>query len=87
MYFFDYSSLNYINDLSIKNIKIPSGEIDNVPYLEKIASFNKPTFLSTGLSNLNDIAESIKILSKNGLDKKRSQYFIALLHTQQKMRM
>ena len=74
--FFDYSSLNYINDLSIKNIKIPSGEIDNVPYLEKIASFNKPTFLSTGLSNLNDIAESIKILSKNGLDKKK----ITILH-------
>ena len=73
---FDCSSLNYINDLSIKNIKIPSGEIDNVPYLEKIASFNKPTFLSTGLSNLNDIAESIKILNKNGLDKKK----ITILH-------
>ena len=36
-------------------MKIPSGELTNIPYLEKIAGINKQILLSTGMSNLKEI--------------------------------
>ena len=36
---FEINSLNLLNKLGVKRFKIPSGEITNLPYLRKIASF------------------------------------------------
>ena len=73
---FDLPSLNFLKKLKIKEFKIPSGEIINYPYLKKLASFNKRVVLSTGMSTLNEISNTIKFLKKNGLNKKK----IILLH-------
>ena len=59
-----------MNKLKLDTFKIPSGEINNVPYLKKIASFNKKIILSTGMSNLKEIISAIKIITKNGTNKK-----------------
>lgn len=42
--------------------KIPSGEITNLPLLRKINSFKKPIILSTGMSNLDEIASALEVL-------------------------
>ena len=73
---FDISSITFLNKLKLDTFKIPSGEINNVPYLKKIASFNKKIILSTGMSNLKEIISAIKIISKNGTNKKK----ITILH-------
>ncbi len=74
---FDIESLNFlVSELKLKKIKIPSGELTNVPLLIDIAKKNRLTFLSTGMSNFNEIKQIIKILTKNGLNKKK----IVLLH-------
>ena len=74
---FDIDSLNFlVSKLKLKKIKIPSGELTNVPLLIDIAKKNRLTFLSTGMSNFNEINQIIKILIKNGLNKKK----IVLLH-------
>ena len=49
-------SLNFLMSLNLPFIKIGSGEITNIPYLRKIASFGKPVILSTGMSSLTQVA-------------------------------
>ena len=64
---FDLESIDYLCSLNIDLIKIPSGEITNYPYLKKISQINKPVLLSTGMSNLNEIEDALKILTSRNL--------------------
>jgi len=73
---FDIKSLKFLLDLNIKRVKIPSGEITNLPYLEFINKLNLPIILSTGMSNLREITNATKILTKNSRNIKK----ITLLH-------
>ncbi len=73
---FDIESLQMLLDLGIKRIKIPSGEITNLPYLRKISSINLPIILSTGMSNINEVNDALNILTESGRDKNS----ITLLH-------
>lgn len=54
--------------------KIGSGECNNHPLLEHIASFGKPMILSTGMNDLESVRKSVAILEKHGVP-------FALLHT------
>ena len=63
---FDIKELEYLVKLGIKRIKIPSGEITNLPYLEKAASFGLPILISTGMSTLEEVKDAFKILIKSG---------------------
>ena len=73
---FDLESVNLLKKLNLKILKIPSGEITNVPYLKKIAKLDKKIILSTGMSNTKEIKRAINILIKNGTKKKN----LILLH-------
>lgn len=48
-------------------MKIPSGEITNIPLLEFLAKTNLNLILSTGMSNLHEVDNAVKILKKNNL--------------------
>ncbi|MAJ86264.1 MAG: N-acetylneuraminate synthase [Candidatus Pelagibacter sp.] len=74
---FDLDSLNFlIKKLKLSIIKIPSGEINNFPYLKKISEFNKKVILSTGMSNFKEIDQALKILTSKSLKKNK----IIVLH-------
>ena len=73
---FDISSIHFLKSLNLSYIKIPSGEINNYPYLKKIASLKKKTILSTGMSTLDEISFALKTLLKFGLTKNK----ISILH-------
>ena len=73
---FDVSSIHFLEKLKLNYIKIPSGEIDNYPYLKEIAALKKRTILSTGMSTLDEIRYAIKVLNKFGLSKRN----ISILH-------
>ncbi len=62
---FDEESAKLLLSLGIDTVKIPSGEITNLPYLENIGSLYKNIILSTGMSNLDEVKEAIKVLNKN----------------------
>lgn len=62
---FDISSIDFLAPL-VKFWKISSGEITNLPYLEKIARIQKPIFLSTGMSELEEVHNAVEILRNNG---------------------
>jgi N,N'-diacetyllegionaminate synthase len=63
---FDTLSLEYLDSLGAEYIKIPSGEITNLPYLRLAGSLGKPVLLSTGMSTLGDIEAAIDVLETAG---------------------
>lgn len=73
---FDIPSIKFLKKINSKVIKIPSGEITNVPYLRLIGSLKRKIILSTGMSNLKEIKFAINILIKAGTKKKN----ISVLH-------
>ena len=73
---FDIESIDILQKLNVKRFKIPSGEINNLPYLRKIGKIGKPVILSSGMSNINEIKKAIEILKKSGTKKE----LITVLH-------
>ncbi|MEG2286965.1 MAG: N-acetylneuraminate synthase family protein, partial [Ruthenibacterium sp.] len=71
---FDHDSIDFLASLDMPLWKIPSGEITNLPYLEKIAALKKPVILSTGMSTLPEIEDAVQVLENGGIDE------ITLLH-------
>ena len=64
---FDLESLEFLVELGIKRIKIPSGEITNYPYLLRVGSYKMPTILSTGMSSMDEIEAALTVLELGGL--------------------
>lgn len=63
---FDIESIHFLDKLNLPFWKIPSGEITNLPYLLEIAKTGKPIVMSTGMAELEEIGEAIRILKENG---------------------
>jgi N,N'-diacetyllegionaminate synthase len=64
---FDIPSIIFLQKkVGLDYIKIPSGEINNTPYLEVVGKLNKKVLLSTGMSSLMEIKNAKKILINNG---------------------
>ena len=73
---FDTDSFDLLLGLGLDRVKIPSGEITNLPFLRYIARPGLPVILSTGMCNLGDIEAAIDVLETAGL--RRDQ--ITVLH-------
>lgn len=73
---FDLESLDFLHRLNFEQFKIPSGEITNLPYLRRVASFQRDIILSTGMSSLADIEAAISALEAAGL----ARCHVTLLH-------
>jgi len=54
--------------------KIGSGDLTNIPVLEKIAKKGKPIILSTGMANLKEVKDAVKAIKRAGNSR------IVLLH-------
>lgn len=65
---FDLDSIDFLATLDMSVWKIPSGEITNLPYLEKVAALKKPLILSTGMSMLSEIEDALAVLEENGCE-------------------
>lgn len=73
---FDLESIDFLADLGMDFFKIPSGEITNYPYLKRIARKGLPVVLSSGMATMEDIANTLSVLERFGLERKQ----ISLLH-------
>ena len=73
---FDIESLIMLMDLGQRIIKIPSGDITNLPFLKMIGSLRRKVIMSTGMCHLIEVKEALDILNKNGTKKKN----ITILH-------
>ena len=59
---FCIDSFDLLRKFNLDFIKIPSGEITNLPLLRHIKKFKNNIILSTGMSNTNEIKRAVKIL-------------------------
>jgi N,N'-diacetyllegionaminate synthase len=64
---FDLDSLEFLSKIGMDMVKIPSGEITNLPYLRKAATLFKKVILSTGMSTLTEIGEALDVFLKSGI--------------------
>lgn len=62
---FSRAAADRLNKMGVSAYKIGSGECNNYPLVEHIASFGKPVILSTGMNNIDSIRVSVEILRKN----------------------
>jgi N,N'-diacetyllegionaminate synthase len=63
---FDLVSIDLLDELGLDILKIPSGEIINLPYLRKIGSLKKKLIVSTGMAELSEIKETLSVLVGSG---------------------
>lgn len=63
---FDNESLDFLISTDMPVYKIPSGEITNLTYLEKIGKQRKKVILSTGMANIDEIKTAVSILKEAG---------------------
>lgn len=73
---FDLDSLQYLKDIGLDLVKIPSGEITNLPYLRKAAQLFDRVILSTGMCTLDDIGAAVAVFKNEGI----SDAEITILH-------
>ena len=70
---FSRAAANRLEKMGVLAYKIGSGECNNYPLIEHIASFGKPMIVSTGMNDIESIRKTVDILERNHI-----QY--ALLH-------
>jgi N,N'-diacetyllegionaminate synthase len=64
---FDHDSVDFLADvLDVAALKVPSGEVTNLPFLERVASKHRPVILSTGMSNLGEVDVAARTLQSGG---------------------
>ena len=63
---FEEASADFLADLGVAAYKIPSGEINNLPYLAHIARKGKPMIVSTGMSSLGEVDEAVHTIRGAG---------------------
>jgi sialic acid synthase SpsE len=71
---FSRAAANRLQSWNVPAYKIGSGECNNYPLLEHIATFDKPVILSTGMNTIESIERAVAIF-------KEKQVPYALLHT------
>lgn len=73
---FDIESVDLLVDLGQSIVKIPSGEITNLPYLRYVGRLCKEVILSTGMANLGEVEAALNALEAAGTPRQR----ITVLH-------
>jgi len=73
---FDLDSLDFLHSLGMDLFKIPSGEITNLPYLQKIGNMNTRVIVSTGMCVMDEISDALNVLEASGTKREN----ISVLH-------
>ena len=59
---FSRTAANRLERMNVSSYKIGSGECNNYPLIEHIASFGKPMIVSTGRNNIESVKKTVNIL-------------------------
>ncbi|MBR29835.1 MAG: N-acetylneuraminate synthase [Spirochaetaceae bacterium] len=63
---FSLEAVDLLEEVGVEIYKIPSGEVSNVPLLEHIVRTGKPVYLSSGMSNWQELDQAVKVLRPGG---------------------
>jgi N-acetylneuraminate synthase len=71
---FEVESADILAELGLPAFKVPSGELTNLPLLERVARKRKPVILSTGMATLGEVETGVRTIERAG------NHDIVLLH-------
>lgn len=60
---FDSESARFLRSIGLGTLKIPSGEVTNLPFLRDVAGLGADIILSTGMCSLEEVQEAVEIFS------------------------
>lgn len=60
---FDSDSLDFLLDLGMKRLKVPSGELTNGPLLWRFARSGRPLIVSTGMATLSEVEQGLAVIA------------------------
>jgi N,N'-diacetyllegionaminate synthase len=63
---FDVDSFDMLVELGLNLVKIPSGELTNLPFLRYMTRLHLPVILSTGMASLGDIESALHVIEQSG---------------------
>ncbi len=64
---FDEEAADLLAELGVETLKIPSGEITNLPLLRHVGALGKRVILSTGMSWLGEVETAVRTLDEAGV--------------------
>lgn len=60
---FDEEAADFLLDMGMRRVKVPSGEITNHAFLRFLTSKNRPLIVSTGMASLEEVQEAIAVIA------------------------
>ena len=65
---FDSAAADLLEQLDVPAFKISSGDVTNLPLLEHVAAKGRPIILSTGMSNIEEVADAVQAIRNAGCE-------------------
>jgi pseudaminic acid synthase len=63
---FDFTAVEFLEDMGVPAYKIASFELNDIPLLRKVAATGRPVILSTGMATLAEVDEAVAALRDGG---------------------
>lgn len=80
---FERHSLAFLAQLGLSRLKVPSGELTNLPFIARVGATELPVILSTGMATLGEVENALGALAAGylevPLDAKASSTMLSLL--------
>jgi N,N'-diacetyllegionaminate synthase len=73
---FDEPSVELLVELGLRRLKVPSGELTDVPLLRRVAALGLPLIVSTGMASLGEVDSALATLEAAGCPRAR----VTVLH-------
>lgn len=61
---FDEEAADFLLSVGMRRIKVPSGEITNIPFLRFLAAKNVPLIVSSGMATLAEVERAVKVIGE-----------------------
>lgn len=65
---FDRSAVDFLSDMNVEAYKIASFELNDLPFLEYVASMKKPMIMSCGMASIEEITDAVDTCRNAGND-------------------
>lgn len=63
---FSLEAVDLLEEVGVEAYKVPSGEVTNLPLLERIAKTRKPVYLSSGMNDWSELDQAVEALRSGG---------------------